>query len=455
MKPVDIKVGDDPLGFMSAVESLQFPKRKQHMVSHEWSTRYVVRSHNHAANDTTHQKPNDEKGEEEDEGEAKRSAVASKKKERVKRRNNPRVLDLSQKKIRPVLSSDEYVQKLSRSVGQRKELLACLLGPSIYTTVLSFVSLITYCALTDCSYTKATMLEAAKTIQQSNLLVYAAADISTAASSSSTVASKHASSTNSPSRDHSTIPTAVLRDDHIPIASDRRRVQLLSPQESLSKPSSRKNSAISLLSNPADEEPSHFVDMSVSLDPYLVADSMDAADDKSLSSTSSTVVSQTAMIDQMIRLSATEFNAPEPSHIEISMLNKDTIDAELQSVLFDIPLVDAIASSSSSFGQDHNNMMMMVSDQPVAVDNLVPPTNSPSTTQNTSPPPPTDSAPSPVKRKAHEKTLAAQQRLEDLKKKLLAEAPSDAVMAYNVRESCQSLLNAFYIALHYMSFLSY
>ena len=131
MKPVDIKVGDDPLGFMSAVESLQFPKRKQHMVSHEWSTRYVVRSHNHAANDTTHQKPNDEKGEEEDEGEAKRSAVASKKKERVKRRNNPRVLDLSQKKIRPVLSSDEYVQKLSRSVGQRKELLACLVLPSI------------------------------------------------------------------------------------------------------------------------------------------------------------------------------------------------------------------------------------------------------------------------------------------------------------------------------------
>ena len=288
------------------------------------------------------------------------------------------------------------------------------------------------------------MLEAAKTIQQSNLLVYAAADISTAASSSSTVASKHASSTNSPSRDHSTIPTAVLRDDHIPIASDRRRVQLLAPQESLSKPSSRKNSAISLLSNPADEEPSHFVDMSASLDPYLVADSMDAADDKSLSSTSSTVVSQTAMIDQMIRLSATEFNAPEPSHIEISMLNKDTIDAELQSVLFDIPLVDAIVSSSSSFGQDNNNMMM-VSDQPVAVDSLVPPTYSPSTTQNTSPPPPTDSTPNPVKRKAHEKTLAAQQRLEDLKKKLLAEAPSDAVMAYNVS---QSLLNAFFIALH-------
>jgi len=295
------------------------------------------------------------------------------------------------------------------------------------------------------------MLEAAKTIQQSNLLVYAAADISTAASSSSTVASKHASSTNSPSRDHSTIPTAVLRDDHIPIASDRRRVQLLAPQESLSKPSSRKNSAISLLSNPADEEPSHFVDMSASLDPYLVADSMDAADDKSLSSTSSTVVSQTAMIDQMIRLSATEFNAPEPSHIEISMLNKDTIDAELQSVLFDIPLVDAIVSSSSSFGQDNINNMMMVSDQPVAVDSLVPPTNSPSTTQNTSPPP-TDSTPNPVKRKAHEKTLAAQQRLEDLKKKLLAEAPSDAVMAYNVS---QSLLNAFFIALDYMSFLSY
>ena len=291
------------------------------------------------------------------------------------------------------------------------------------------------------------MLEAAKTIQQSNLLVYAAADISTAASSSSTVASKHASSTNSPSRDHSTIPTAVLRDDHIPIASDRRRVQLLAPQESLSKPSSRKNSAISLLSNPADEEPSHFVDMTASLDPYLVADSMDAADDKSLSSTSSTVVSQTAMIDQMIRLSATEFNAPEPSHIEISMLNKDTIAAELQSVLFDIPLVD----SSSSFGQDNINMMMMVSDQPVAVDSLVPPTNSPSTTQNTSPPP-TDSTPNPVKRKAHEKTLAAQQRLEDLKKKLLAEAPSDAVMAYNVS---QSLLNAFFIALDYMSFLSY
>jgi hypothetical protein len=358
------------------------------------------------------------------------------------------VLDLSQKKIRPVLSSDEYVQKLSRSAGE----VAFLLGPSIYTTVSSFVSLITYCALTDYSYTKATMLEAAKTIQQSNLLVYAAADISTAASSSSTVASKHASSTNSPSRDHSTIPTAVLRDDHIPIASDRRRVQLLAPQESLSKPSSRKNSAISLLSNPADEEPSHFVDMTASLDPYLVADSMDAADDKSLSSTSSTVVSQTAMIDQMIRLSATEFNAPEPSHIEISMLNKDTIDAELQSVLFDIPLVDAIVSSSSSFGQDNNNNnMMMVSDQPVAVDSLVPPTNSPSTTQNTSPPP-TDSTPNPVKRKAHEKTLAAQQRLEDLKKKLLAEAPSDAVMAYNVS---QSLLNAFFIALDYMSFLSY
>jgi hypothetical protein len=282
------------------------------------------------------------------------------------------------------------------------------------------------------------MLEAARTIQQSNLLIYAAADISTAASSSSTVASKHASSTNSPSRDHSTIPTAVLRtDDHIiPIASDRRRVQLLSPQETLSKPPSRRNSAVSLLSNPADEEPSHFVDMSASLDPFLGTDSMDAADDKSLSSTSSTVVSQTAMIDHMIRLSATEFNAPEPSHIEISMFNKDAIDAELQSVLFDIPLVDAV-SSSSSFGQDNNNMMMMVSDQPVAVDSLMPPTNSPSTTQNISASPPTDSTPSPVKRKAHEKTLAAQQRLEDLKKKLLAEAPSDAVMAYNVRvDSC-------------------
>lgn len=276
------------------------------------------------------------------------------------------------------------------------------------------------------------MLEAARTIQQSNLLIYAAADISTAASSSSTVASKHASSTNSPSRDHSTIPTAHI----IPIASDRRRVQLLSPQETLSKPPSRRNSAVSLLSNPADEEPSHFVDMSASLDPFLGTDSMDAADDKSLSSTSSTVVSQTAMIDHMIRLSATEFNAPEPSHIEISMFNKDAIDAELQSVLFDIPLVDAV-SSSSSFGQDNNNMMMMVSDQPVAVDSLMPPTNSPSTTQNISAPPPTDSTPSPVKRKAHEKTLTAQQRLEDLKKKLLAEASSDAVMAYNVRvDSC-------------------
>lgn len=128
MQPVDIKVGDDPLGFMFAVESLQFPKRKQHMLSHEWSTRYVVRSHNHAANDTTHQKPPDEEGEEkeEKEGEAKRSAAASKKKEGVKRRTNPRVLDLSQKKIHPVLSSDEYVQKLSRSVGQREELFACL-----------------------------------------------------------------------------------------------------------------------------------------------------------------------------------------------------------------------------------------------------------------------------------------------------------------------------------------
>lgn len=127
MQPVDITVGDDPMGFMSAIESLQFPKRKQqhqHMLSHEWSTRYVVRSHNHATNDTTHQKPPSTQIEDEEEEIARPAATPmkmkmTKKKERVKRRShNPRVLDLSQKKTRPVLSSDEYMQKLSRSVSQ-------------------------------------------------------------------------------------------------------------------------------------------------------------------------------------------------------------------------------------------------------------------------------------------------------------------------------------------------
>ena len=113
------------MAFMSAVQSLQFPKRKQqqqHMLSHEWSTRYVVRSHNHAANDTTHMRPPGTQ--QTTTVEVEETAIPKKRKERMKRRTNPRVLDLSQKKIRPVLSSDEYVQKLSRSVGQRKELLA-------------------------------------------------------------------------------------------------------------------------------------------------------------------------------------------------------------------------------------------------------------------------------------------------------------------------------------------
>ena len=308
------------------------------------------------------------------------------------------------------------------------------------------------------------MLEAARTIQQSNLLVYAHADIigtAPSSSSSTAVASKH-SSASSPSRKDHSIPVAMLfRGGHTGspslIESDKRRghshLLLLSPppstEEIVSKPSSRRNSTISLLSNPADEEPNNnshhhhfFVDISAALldDPYphpmvVSVDSKDVADDKSLSSTTSTLVSQTAMIDQ-IRLSATsEFNAPAPSHIEISMLNKDSIDAELQSVLFDIPLSSIVgndAASSSSLGQ--GDMVMMVSDQPV-VDSLMLPTNPPvSPAQNTSAPP-TDNVPGPAKRKAHEKSLAAQQRLEDLKKKLLAEAPSDAVMAYNVRES--------------------
>jgi len=98
---------------MSAVESLQFPKRKQRLQSHEWSTRYVVRSHNHAANDTSHQSSPSAQIAIDDTD--KQPTVPPKKKERMKRRIKPRVLDLSQKKTRSVLSSDEYVQKLGRS----------------------------------------------------------------------------------------------------------------------------------------------------------------------------------------------------------------------------------------------------------------------------------------------------------------------------------------------------
>jgi len=250
------------------------------------------------------------------------------------------------------------------------------------------------------------MLETARNIQKSNLLVYAHADIGSAPSS--TASSKN-SSINSPSWK---VPPLRGR---TPIESDKRGQV---PPEVTSKTSSRRNSAVSLLSNPADEEPSNFVDIPqhTSADP-IGGDSMDVPDDRSLSSTSSTVVSQTAMIDQ-IRISASEFNAPAPSHIEISMLNKETIDAELQSVLFDTP------------GNDASGDDKIRSDQPVLVDSAMPPANLPSPPQNT--PTPVD-APGPAKRKVHEKTLAAQQRMEELKKKLLAEAPSDAVMAYNVR----------------------